>query len=405
MFHRLSFFLIIIIILSSCKTINEPELGSGPIGTELEQIYPETIKTKKIETTETPEPPEPAGPKDILIWCEPSKSDITLFETIPSPPVNYSIVMMGANNEKEAGSEDAPPETFPKSELPDVHKESPAGSEPSIAAASEENTSKEDEAAEKNETYVEKQIEPAVVSEKKVTQQKVTERSLSAPVQEVFLTEADGLGWILEGYTDENGKKTNHLKYSGREYIGEKTVFSFFAYKAGVYNIQIIKNDYADGSMERQILRVEVVDASRKPVEADPAPVVKQNEGQPVILPEMRTEAAEVETENIISKAEILGDNFTGKDLREASERLAAAGDCAGAAELIRYGIEKLLWDELDYFYFTLAYLYENCAEIRDERIAAEYYKKIVDSYPISNYWVSAKDKLIYLERNFIHIR
>ncbi len=379
MFHRLSFFIIIIIILSSCKTINFPAAEkSKPLQNDSEPF-------QAIKQDVSPDLPVL---NDMLIWIEPENPEIYLSDSMSVPSVVFRQT-----------------------------------------ADSEDSSVSEDEAAENNETYVEKQIEPAVVIEEKiieekgteqkvaekkvveekvpeerVVEKKVTERSLTAPAQEVFLTEAEGLGWILEGYTDENGKKTSHLKYSGREYIGENTVFSFFAYKAGVYNIKIIKNDYSDGSVERQLLRVEVVDTLHNTAEADPAPAVKQNEGRPVTLPEMKTEAAKVETETVSGK-DILGEIFSSKELRTASERLAAAGDCAGAAELIRYGIEKLSWDELDYFYFTLAFLYENCTEIRDERAAAEYYKKIVDSYPISNYWLTAKDKLIYLERNFIHIR
>ena len=195
---------------------------------------------------------------------------------------------------------------------------------------------------------------------------------------------------MLVEITDSAGEPTDRLKFISREYSAGRTVFSFYPYRTGSYTIDIRKTDYAEGAVEHRRFALDVVDG---------LPAVPETSG--LTAGEAPAEMAESPE----AGAEPEGRKYTSGNLLDAAERLADAGDCSAAAGLLENSIDQLDWSEQDAALFILAGYYENCPEIRDERRAAEVYSRIVDYYPVSIYWEDSKDRKIYLERNFIHIR
>ena len=228
------------------------------------------------------------------------------------------------------------------------------------------------------------------------------ELAYEAIAREPYIFEAEGEGWMLESYTDDSGRVTEDLRYSGRDYIGGKTVFSFYPYNAGDYLIHIRKTDYSAGSVDRRTIMLEVIELPpgqtvQEPEAAEPA-VAEKAGGT---IPPAETTAA-VEPAPAPEDAAVY---TTAAEAVEAANRLEQAGDCAGAAGILEDFILSSGADGLDEALFILAGYYEKCTAVRDERKAVSYYRQIVDYYPVSIYWEGSRERIRYLERQYIYIR
>ncbi len=60
---------------------------------------------------------------------------------------------------------------------------------------------------------------------------------------------------------------------------------------------------------------------------------------------------------------------------------------------------------KMDEILYILGYSFQNTGSIRDERKAAGYYKRIIDEYPASIYWDSAKREYLVIKRMYIDVR
>jgi hypothetical protein len=59
----------------------------------------------------------------------------------------------------------------------------------------------------------------------------------------------------------------------------------------------------------------------------------------------------------------------------------------------------------VDLAYFTLGRIYEKKSSIQDVKQAINYYTKIIENFPASEYWITAEERKEYLDRHFLHIR
>ncbi len=60
---------------------------------------------------------------------------------------------------------------------------------------------------------------------------------------------------------------------------------------------------------------------------------------------------------------------------------------------------------KMDEILYILGYSFQNTGSIRDERKAAGYYKRLIDEYPASIYWDSAKREYLVIKRMYIDVR
>ncbi|MFP4363399.1 MAG: hypothetical protein ACLFR1_05975 [Spirochaetia bacterium] len=61
--------------------------------------------------------------------------------------------------------------------------------------------------------------------------------------------------------------------------------------------------------------------------------------------------------------------------------------------------------DNTDYVIYRLARLYEGQSDVRNIRRSLALYQKLVDEYPISQYWDTASQRVRYLQRHYFYIR
>jgi len=91
--------------------------------------------------------------------------------------------------------------------------------------------------------------------------------------------------------------------------------------------------------------------------------------------------------------------------LNSAAGFLGSRGELDKAITLYEHLIALYPENVTDKLLFTLARLYETESPRRDERKALAYYKKILEAYPLSEYWGEAQERIRYIERHYIHIR
>ncbi|MCD6396327.1 MAG: hypothetical protein J7L71_02185, partial [Spirochaetaceae bacterium] len=67
--------------------------------------------------------------------------------------------------------------------------------------------------------------------------------------------------------------------------------------------------------------------------------------------------------------------------------------------------MDKNYTDSKDRFLYLLGKTYEADSPVRNELIAADYYKQLLDTYPASIYWDESQDRYRFLKRRYIDIR
>ena len=227
---------------------------------------------------------------------------------------------------------------------------------------------------------------------------RASEAEAEAPVREVFVYGIEDEGWILEGIYGEDGSAADGLRFNGREYAGGRTLFSLYPLRTDIYVAHFGRTDYSSGKHEGRVLRLKVTEERPSSPGDDPPgeDAVPETEAAPEAAP------AVIQAEPDQAQAE---DALSPNALAARAEKFAAAGQCRMAAELLEDGLEEVSWMEQDLILFRLAEIYQDCGGVRDERKAADIYRRIVDYYPVSIYWTLSRERIAYLERYFIHIR
>ncbi|MBN2049318.1 MAG: hypothetical protein JW760_02640 [Spirochaetales bacterium] len=211
--------------------------------------------------------------------------------------------------------------------------------------------------------------------------------TLTAPVEEPFDYTLEGEGWVFEASEPPGVRMIKRTIETG------KTVFTFFRPDDRVYQVIFFFSDVMANRSER--LRLSLT--------------------APAALPEGLQEddsswrAASGEEREDPGKTEIPVEELVARGFYEALQ----AADTAEKDGEIRKALDILLLGErvyqghrnLDRILFALASLYEHPGSLRDIPRSVAYYKKILDAFPASIFYNTARERLTYLERNFIQIR
>ncbi len=220
---------------------------------------------------------------------------------------------------------------------------------------------------------------------------------------ELAVFELPGEGWLFNGFT-ESDTDEDKIRYNGRDFLNDNTVFSFFCYRECVAELEFSLSDYRADSVEKALVSITVVDnvQSIDPAEtkAEIADAAETADTQINISNEDFTPAIRAEQPQI---APVIPENT--KDLLEYCKTMAEDGNPEAAVELIESRMPDFDFLELDSVYFFLAKQYESVSGLRDIRKSIDYYKKIVDEFPISLYWEDSRERINYLERRYIYIR
>ncbi len=222
---------------------------------------------------------------------------------------------------------------------------------------------------------------------------------VSAVAGELSVFELPGEGWLFNGFA-ESGKDEDAVRYNGRDFLNDNTVFSFFCYRECIAELSFSLTDYRADSIKRaQVLlnavRSEKADSSVASAESSETEAAEKNgNSSNNQAPELsiQAEAPQVIPENT-------------EDLLEYCKAKAADGNPEEAVELIESKMPDFDLLELDSVYYFLAQQYESVSGLRDIKKSISYYKKIVDEFPISLYWEDSRERINYLERRYIYIR
>jgi tetratricopeptide (TPR) repeat protein len=94
------------------------------------------------------------------------------------------------------------------------------------------------------------------------------------------------------------------------------------------------------------------------------------------------------------------------KDLVLASEKASAWGLVSQAIRMLEHALASQRgFDTDDEAYYLLARLYEQDTPLRNARKALELYTVIVEDMRRSRRWEAARERKLYLERHFFHVR
>ncbi|MFW6339078.1 MAG: hypothetical protein ACOC25_09115, partial [Alkalispirochaetaceae bacterium] len=242
-------------------------------------------------------------------------------------------------------------------------------------------------------------------------------------VGEELTVRLPGEGWLYLGES-EHSDEVRFL--SQREREGE-TVFRFRISRSGEYELQFQRQELLSGRVSEHTLEVAALssgsDGSRG-VAAEGGEGLSGGEESAQELPEVGEEepvaGSDPGAESLRWPEEFTNDALLqdpAETLRRAGESdrydavalaelVAGRGDPQGAISLLEayQGIEEREL-ELDELWFRMARLLEREEEARDLRRAVELYERIVDEYPLSDYYGASRQRVEYLKRHFFLVR
>ena len=236
----------------------------------------------------------------------------------------------------------------------------------------------------------------------------ITEQEIKVLVSNKIKITLPGSGWI---YLPD--RENTSLNYSGREFIDKNTIYTFKPGEAGnfILNFQhqdLIKNIYTKEKVHL-IVSSETsqsdskVDSLDTPVESHEAAVY---EDLTVLLKKYLADKNVEGLFNMVpdlvrsTKPEIRG------LLPETAEFLYSSSRFVPTALILETLIlDKNYTSSKDRFLYLLGKTYEADSAIRNELIAVDYYKKLLDTYPGSIYWDESQNRYRFLKRRYIDIR
>ncbi len=236
----------------------------------------------------------------------------------------------------------------------------------------------------------------------------VTEQEIKVLVSDKLKITLPGNGWI---YLPD--KENSTLNYSGRQFSDENTVYSFKPEEEGefVLNFQfqdLIKNIYTKEKVHL------IVYSKLSESDSKVAPMDISVEKPEIPLPADLNALLKdyLSTKNVEGLFNMVPDLVRSTDpevrslLPETAEFLYNSSRFVPSALIL----ETLVMDKnytasKDRFLYLLGKTYEADSPIRNELIAADYYKQLLDTYSASIYWDESRDRYRFLKRRYIDIR
>jgi len=236
----------------------------------------------------------------------------------------------------------------------------------------------------------------------------ITVQEINALVSDKIKITLPGSGWI---YLPDN--ENSSLNYSGREFADTNTTYTFKSGGAGdfVLNFQyqdLIKNIYKKEKVHL-IVTSELPQSDSKVASLETA--VEPSEASiPLDINDLLKDY--LSTKNVEGIFNMVPDLVRSKDseirglLPETAELLYGSSRFVPTALILEtLTMDKNYTDSKDRFLYLLGKTYEADSPVRNELIAADYYKQLLDTYPASIYWDESQDRYRFLKRRYIDIR
>lgn len=217
-----------------------------------------------------------------------------------------------------------------------------------------------------------------------------------ASPETLFVVELSGAGWIFVGLLEPSGD----VEYVRRELGPDGASFVFRAAEPGRFELQFQRQDLAAGTLERRQVPVEVGRGESRGAESGPPEEEGDERGS--------DEAMNDEPEGVLDRFARIGDGSptTADELFALGMELTEAGFDAEARETFELLLNRYPgYPRLDTVHLELAEIYDSDGSERDIRRAAHHYEQIVDSYPLSEHYLRARERLRRLDRHFLEVR
>ncbi len=207
-----------------------------------------------------------------------------------------------------------------------------------------------------------------------------------------------GHGWIYLGEVEESDPTI--LDFYARYIDGADTLFNFYAENAGTtilhfYKQDILANAYLDEYIEVTVKPIKAVTVAPKRSETQTEAMYGISAEPEVSLIGGRSETIDLDDS---------GYQFVPEDILDQAEEAFNEERFEDSIALLDE-YTSLGVDEIDRALFLYGKNYESNSDVKNVRLSAASYEKIVDSFPDSVYWDEATKRLIYLERFYINIR
>lgn len=319
----------------------------------------------------------------------------------------------GDDPPRERGSQRAPVSTDPPA--------APEGTESSRSGPEESEESREAAPNEPGEMPRSRAPSEKGAGESYPYQLTETRERAENTVGEELLVRLPGEGWL---YLGEEGQ-SEHVRFlSQREQQGE-TLFRFRIGRPGEYELQFQRQELFSGRVAEHILQVAASDGSSNRSRQEAAGRLAEDTGGVAgdgVPGETALDHGEAEgavgelrwPEEFATEALLENPQETLRRTRESekydavslAEMIARRGDARGAIRLLEaYQGEEEREVELDEVWFRMAQLLEKEAQARDLRRSVALYERIVDEYPLSDYYEASRQRAEHLKRHFFLVR
>ncbi len=426
---------VLVVLLSlSCSTIkkNEVQVMEGVDVIRIEN--PEIIDNSKVELPEIPQAAstdtKDEAPAVFTLDClRPAVDSFTVTDFPSLPEKNFPDIPApfpwAALEERALYQESIKLRSHEKN-----LRETPVAAE-SVKGAEVKHTSQTEKPVNAPDMHT---AVPSVESVHEVPEQTVT-----AVAGEKTALTLSGAGWLFMG---QSGKGDGTISFLSRLSRQQDTVFYFTAQTAGFIVLQFERQDPLSGDMFSKKVNFRVVETADeipdKRTEQDPV-TVSMTEKVPELetlldneefdlafkiytYPEVMRELLETGVKRgDAARLSIFQDKMsadpeksfgfitggeTGDLVVDAGKILIRNNFAIQGRSLLESVLEKRKKiNGEDEILYILGYVYQNDDQIRDERKAYYYYKKLIDEFPASIYWDSAKREYLFIKRMYIDVR
>ncbi len=242
-------------------------------------------------------------------------------------------------------------------------------------------------------------------SSDRVTLQNITERNLTTVSNSEVEITLSGRGWTYLP-SEEGG-----IEYKGRKFLSDNTVYTFSAVGEGERTLEFQYQDLANNIFRREIVSLTIIPegaSGKEKISAQDLPSEPEAEVLSLIQ-QVEEYLGEDNMEGLSGIAEdIIKSDLPALELLvpEIADRFYKGLYLEESAILIETFFSKSGYNNSsDYFLYILGKIYESDTPLRDERISAGYYKKLIDEYPGSLYWDESQNRYRFLKRRYIDIR
>ncbi len=237
--------------------------------------------------------------------------------------------------------------------------------------------------------------EPVQEPAEKSPSQSITEKNITASAGTELDITLSGKGWTF--LPDGN---TAGTEYVGRKFLSGNTVYTFLPVAEGVEQLVFQYQDLGRNIFRKEIIFLEITSSGsvgNADEELIHEPAVEPSVD---ILPLDRQAAEFLAVDDMEGLASITGDILESDipDLQilipEIADRLYKGSRFEQSALLIENYFARNGYNSYsDYFIYLLGKIYESDTPLRDERISAAWYRRLIDEYPGSFYWEESQKR------------